>query len=101
MPQNNSQSEELYQAILSLKTEAELQRFFRDLLTEKEIAEFSNRWQAARLLNDRISYAAIVKETGLSSTTVARIAKWLKGEIGGYRLAIARRAHHHIMPRPR
>lgn len=94
----NPQSEELFKVILSLKNIDELKRFFRDLLTEKEIIEFSNRWKAAQMLNDKISYSQIVKETGLSSTTIARIAKWLSGEIGGYRLVLNSRKHH-TLPR--
>ena len=88
------QSDDLFRTILTLTNEDELRRFFRDLLTENEIAEFSNRWQAAQMLNSKIPYSKIVSETGLSSTTVARIAKWLNGDQGGYRLALARAAHH-------
>jgi TrpR-related protein YerC/YecD len=94
------QSSELFSTILTLKSEDELKRFFRDLLTDKEIVEFSNRWQAAQMLNDKVPYSQIVKKTGLSSTTVARISKWLSGEVGGYRTAIAL-LDHHTQPRLR
>ncbi|MEI6478151.1 MAG: YerC/YecD family TrpR-related protein [bacterium] len=99
MDWSTPESDDLFRTILSLKNEAELKRFFRDLLTEKEILEFSNRWQAARMLNDKVPYTQIVKETGLSSTTVARIAKWLKGDGGGYRIALFRLEHPHTPPR--
>jgi len=85
-------SEDLFRAILGLKDIDETKRFFRDLLTEEEIGEFSRRWQAARLLDAGTPYASIVKKTGLSSRTVARIAKWLRSGLGGYALAIRRRA---------
>ena len=81
---------ELYQAILSLETEAEARAFFRDLLTESEIAEFAERWKAARMLAQGKPYLAISAETGLSSTTVARVARWVKEGTGGYRLALKR-----------
>lgn len=86
-------TKELWDAVLTLKNPAEAAAFFRDLLTIPEILEFANRWRAARMLNDGISYTAITAETGLSSRTVARIARWLNRGQGGYRLAIARQHH--------
>lgn len=48
------------------------------------------------MLNDKISYSQIVKETGLSSTTVARISKWLNNGMGGYQLMLEKlNGHHH------
>lgn len=84
----------LIQAILAIKTESEAEHFLRDLMTEKEIIEFGNRLQAAVMLVQRNPYSTIVQETGLSSTTIARVAKWLKGKGGGYRLIINRTNHH-------
>lgn len=96
MPNSDTaKTEELYNAILSLENTDEAKRFFRDLLTEKEILEFANRWQAAQLLDQQVSYTKIQKETGLSSTTIARIAKWLTQGMGGYRLIIDRLDTHH------
>jgi len=44
----------LNSAILSLKNEDECKKFLRDLLTEAEIKEFTNRWYVAQLLNQKI-----------------------------------------------
>jgi len=82
--------ERLYRAILTLRTEEEARRFFRDLLTETEIKEFSERWKAARMLARGVPYTKIIDETGMSSTTVARVARWVKKGTGGYRLAMHR-----------
>ncbi|MFI5251735.1 MAG: YerC/YecD family TrpR-related protein [Bacteroidota bacterium] len=82
--------DELYAGILTLKSVEEAKAFFRDLLTETEIQEFAERWKAARMLAEGIPYTRIIKETGLSSTTVARVARWVKKGTGGYRLAIQR-----------
>lgn len=92
----NRNSEALFQSILSLKNMDEAKRFFRDLLSEQEIMEFSKRWQAAQMLNENIQYIKIQKATGLSSTTVARISKWLNKGMGGYRLVLDRmnKSHH-------
>lgn len=80
----------LYKAILLLKNADECRRFFRDLLTEAEIKEFANRWKVAQMLNKKVSYEEIEKETGMSSTTVARVQKWLTKGKGGYRLMLKR-----------
>jgi len=68
--------------------------FLRDLLTESEIEELARRWQAAQMLDQKVSYSQIVKKTGLSSTTVARISKWLNSGAGGYRLVLDTLHHH-------
>lgn len=81
-------SSDLFKTILSLKSVPQIKRFFRDLLTEQEIIEFSRRWQAAQMLSEKRPYTEIEKETGLSSATVARVAKWLSSGTGGYREAI-------------
>jgi len=83
--------EELYRAILSLKDMKEAKPFFRDLLTEGEIYEFAERWKVARLLASGVPYIKIIERTGLSSTTVARVARWVKKGTGGYRLALQRK----------
>ena len=92
---DNSTTEDLFKTILDLKNVSEAKRFFRDLLTEQEIIEFGKRWQVAKMLNQNIPYAKIEKATGLSSRTVARVAKWLTQGMGGYQLMLKRLAHHH------
>lgn len=85
----------LYSAIVELKTTEETRRFLRDLLTEEELLEFGRRWQAAQLLDKNVPYTKIVKKTGLSSTTIARVSKWLNRGMGGYKLMLKRISHHH------
>lgn len=78
----------LFKAFLALETEEECKRFLRDLLTEKEMQEFANRWLVARMLDRKTNYIEIEKETGMSSTTIARINKWLQKGMGGYKLML-------------
>lgn len=80
----------LYRALRMLKTDEECRMFLRDLLTETEIKEFINRWKVARMLDRKIPYEQIVNETNMSSTTIARISKWLTSGMGGYRLVLER-----------
>ena len=92
---NDKKNKQFVEAILALKNTDETKRFLRDLMTEKEIKEFANRLEAASLLSCDVQYNAIIETTGLSSTTIARIAKWLNGSLGGYRLILARLSNHH------
>ena len=87
---NIKENKQLIAAVLSLKNVDETKRFLRDLMTEAEIKEFANRLETASLLSKDVQYNAISESTGLSSTTIARIAKWLKGSLGGYRLILSR-----------
>lgn len=86
----NQDTDALFEAILKLKNLDETQRFFRDLLTEKELVELGQRWKVARMLAKRIRYTEIAQETGMSSTTIARVHKWLKKGMGGYKLVLGR-----------
>jgi TrpR-related protein YerC/YecD len=87
------ENKRLIKAILALETAEEAKRFLRDLMTEGEIKECAKRLQTAEMLVDKIPYSVIEKETGFSSTTVARVSKWLNGKQGGYR-AMINKLHH-------
>ncbi|MBI5221155.1 MAG: DNA-binding transcriptional regulator [Candidatus Liptonbacteria bacterium] len=87
-------TEALCDALLRLKEPEEVCAFLRDLLTPEEIAEFGRRWLAARLLAKKVPYTEIQKQTGLSSTTVARVQKWLTSGAGGYKLVLKRLARN-------
>src|SRR3989344_6451096 len=92
---NKKENKQLIEAVLALKNADEAERFLRDLMTKGEIKEFANRLEAASLLSKDVQYNAIIESTGLSSTTIARISKWLKGSLGGYRLILYRISNHH------
>jgi TrpR-related protein YerC/YecD len=81
---------ELFQAVLTLETPAEVEAFFRDLCTLSELEAMAHRWQVARLLERGLPYLEIAERTGASTTTVTRVAHWLKHGEGGYRLALDR-----------
>ena len=86
----NEDSDKLFKAVLVLKNVSEAEAFFRDLLTEKEILEFSQRWKVARMLSENVPYSEIGHRTWMTPRTIARIQKWLKKGKGGYRLMIHR-----------
>jgi TrpR-related protein YerC/YecD len=83
---------ELIEALLSLRDADECRRFLRDLCTPKEIADLADRWLVARLLEEgKSSYRDIHVQTGVSVTTIGRVARFLQQEdFQGYRLVIDR-----------
>lgn len=83
-----------YQSFLQLETENEVKRYLRDLLSTSEINEFTERLYVASLLNEKMTYVDIAKKTSMSSTTIARISKWLKSGRNGYKLVLSRLHHH-------
>ena len=82
----------LYKALLSLENEKEVERFMTDLCTPAEIKAFTERWLIARLLNETdMGYREISAQTGASTTTVGRVARFLKQEsYKGYQLVLDR-----------
>lgn len=95
MKLNSRKTENLIKTVVALENVAMAKQFLRDLLTEKELEEISNRWEAAQLLDRKVSYSVIQKQTNLSSTTISRISKWLNNGKGGYKLMINKTNHHH------
>ena len=86
-----SETRDLFEAILSLQSSDEAERFFRDLCTLSELQALTHRWQAARLLDEGRPYHEVAARTGASTTTVTRVAQWLKHGADGYRLVLDRR----------
>lgn len=79
-------------AVAALKTAQEAKRFLRDVATPAELDAFAERWRIARLLDEGArSYRDIAAATGASTTTIARVARFLREEPHqGYRLMIDR-----------
>ena len=82
--------EELFEAVLSLKTEDECRAFFDDVCTVKELADIAQRLRAAKLLKSGASYTEISRETGMSTATISRVNRCLAYGGGGYKLVIDR-----------
>lgn len=84
--------EALCEAVLQLRDPAEAERFLRDLTTPGELQALAERWRVARLLDEGgKSYREISAQTGSSTTTVTRVARFLGQENHqGYRLILDR-----------
>ena len=81
---------ELFEALLVLETRDEMEQFLRDLCTLAELEAMAHRWSVARLLDKGLSYLEIAAKTHASTTTVTRVAHWLRHGEGGYQLALER-----------
>jgi TrpR-related protein YerC/YecD len=81
---------ELLRAIAELETPDEAARFLRDLCTLSELEAMSHRWHAAQLVDQGLPYHEVSRQTGASTTTVTRVAHWLRHGEGGYRLVLDR-----------
>ena len=82
------EANELFAAILQLETAEECEAFFEDLCTIKELQDLSQRFQVAKMLNEKKNYQDISKATGASTATISRVNKCLMYGTGGYRLAL-------------
>jgi TrpR-related protein YerC/YecD len=80
--------EELFDAILKLKTREECYRFFEDLCTVKEVQDMAQRLKVAVLLDQKVSYQQISHETHASTATISRVNKALIYGADGYRLIL-------------
>ena len=82
---------DLFEAILGLEGTDEVERFLRDLCTLGELQAMAHRWEVVKLVERGLPYQEISRQTGASTTTVTRVAHWLRYGEGGYRLALERR----------
>ena len=83
--------QDLFATIAGLKTPQETQAFLRDLCTRAELDAMAHRWQVAQLLEEGLPYLEVAQKAGASTTTVTRVAQWLRHGTGGYRIALERR----------
>jgi TrpR-related protein YerC/YecD len=82
---------ELFSAIASMKTPEETGRLLRDLCTVSELDAMAHRWEVVQLLDEGLPYLEVAKRAHASTTTVTRVAQWLRRGEGGYGLALKRR----------
>lgn len=84
--------DQLFRAILELKSVDECYEFFEDLCTIQEMKAISARLEVARMLKDGDIYEDIVRKTGASTATISRIKRCLVYGSGGYEKILTRMA---------
>lgn len=84
--------DDLAEALVQLKDVAEARALLADLCTPAEVHVLAERWHVARLLDaGGMTYREIHDATGVSTTTIVRVARFLRQENnGGYRILLDR-----------
>ena len=82
--------DDMYRAILTLKTVEECKQFFDDLCTVTELQAMEQRYQVAVLLSEGMIYNDILEKTGASSATISRVNRSLQYGEDGYSVAFCR-----------
>lgn len=88
----DSLADGLCDALLTARNREDMRRLLLDLCTPAEIRTLAERWHVAQLLaGTQLSYREIHDRTGVSTTTIVRVGRFLRQEPHqGYKLAIDR-----------
>ena len=88
----NIRRRELAEALCLTQSRDEMERFLVDLCTPAELRALCERWHVAKLLDEgEMSYREINTQTGVSTTTIGRVARFLNEEPHqGYRTILDR-----------
>ena len=78
----------LFEAVLKLKSIEDCRKFFEDACTVKEIEAISQRIEVANMLRFGKNYNEISKSTGASTATISRVNKCLLYGTGGYNIVL-------------
>ena len=82
--------DDLFQAVMHMRSYEECSNFFEDLCTISELRAMAQRFQVARMLDEGRIYSDIANETGASTATISRVNKCLTYGSDGYRVALDR-----------
>ena len=87
---DTNHEDELFEAILALKTLDETRSFFYDLCTPAELEGLIDRWRVAQMLVQKTSDRKISEETKVSTATIVRVARFLNNGFDGYKTIMQR-----------
>ncbi len=79
----------LAQALAALDDPRQVAAFLQDLCTPAELEAMCDRWKVVPLLRAGEPYRGIHDKTGVSVTTIGRVARTLEQGAGGYAAALA------------
>lgn len=82
--------DQLFDAVLSLKTKEECYSFFEDLCTVNELLSLSQRFEVAAMLRSHKTYLEIAEKTGASTATISRVNRSLNYGNDGYNMIFER-----------
>lgn len=89
LPQPDAEAalDALARALAALERPEDVRAFLLDLCTPAELEAMGDRWKVVPLLLQGIPYRDIHERTGVSVTTIGRVARTLGHGAGGYTLA--------------
>ena len=88
--QKDNNLNQLFEAILTLQTMEDCDKFFEDICTIKELSAISQRFAVANMLHQKRVYTDIANKTGASTATISRVNRALSYGAGGYDLVLER-----------
>jgi TrpR-related protein YerC/YecD len=97
LPQTDAEAalDALARALAALDRPEDVRAFLVDLCTPAELEAMGDRWKVVPLLLQGIPYRDIHERTGVSVTTIGRVARTLGQGAGGYALASRRPRRSH------
>lgn len=87
---NRAARSSLAEALMAMRNPDEMRALLKDLTTPAELEALVDRWRVVKLLDQEKPYREIHALTGVSVTTIGRVARFLEQGNGGYRLALER-----------
>jgi len=88
----NEHIDNLFKAILEIKSIEECYMFFEDICTVSELNAIAQRMEVAQMLQNGSTYSVISEETGASAATISRVNRCLHYGADGYTLILKRLA---------
>lgn len=82
--------DQLFEAILALRTMEECYRFFEDICTINEIKSLAQRLEVAKMLREKKTYNEIAEKTSASTATISRVNRSLTYGADGYNIILDR-----------
>ena len=84
--------DDLADALVAVDGRTQARAFLADLCTPAEVHTLAERWHVAQLLDaGELTYREIHEATGVSTTTIVRVARFLRQEDNeGYRVLLDR-----------
>ncbi len=84
----------LCKAVVECKTEQQAADFLRDVGTLTELKDWSERLEMADRIMEGQTYRDITEDMGVSTTTITRVARFLKDGKGYSRFLKSKHGHH-------
>ena len=82
--------DQLFEAILCLKSKEECYTFFEDVCAINELLSLSQRFEVAKMLREKKTYLEISEKTGASTATISRVNRSLTYGNDGYEMVFQR-----------